>query len=241
MTKKELLFYASLFVLGILYLGFTFYPTILFKHTVEHKNYCLHIDNQDNTDEIKALIDSIDKYLKTSELYSIPRMHIALCDNHITYGLLTHISYSSFGVTQLLSDFIILSKTDLENNLITANRKKDNQRSIKTVLLHEITHIFISNYYGIKQFSINEWKKEGYCEYMAQDSSYDVQNGFDDFCQGIINKNPAYLYFKYRLYITYLMDIKKMSFIEIVDTKFDKKELEHEIREYIEKNGRLFE
>ncbi|MCD7898532.1 MAG: hypothetical protein LUH22_01250 [Bacteroides sp.] len=240
MIKKEKLFYAGLFVVGILYLGFTFYPTAIFRDTVEHKNYCLHMNTQTHIEEIKSLIDSVDNHLRTSELYSPPHMHIAFCDNHITYGLLTHISYSSFGVTQLLSNFIILSKTDLEQKTIIANKKGNNQRSIQSVLLHEITHILINNHYGMEQFSINEWKKEGYCEYMAQDSSFDIERGFEKFKRGEIDKNPSYLYFKYRLYVTYLMDIRHMSFKEIVDTPFNRKELEDEIKRHLQTHGPIY-
>lgn len=240
MNKKEKLIHCSIFIVCCLYFVFTCYPTGMFNHTLKHRNYQLHLAHPGLAEAACAVIDSVDSKLKESELYDTPAMHIALCNDHFLYSLLTHISYSSFGVTQLLSNFIILSKTDLKSNLVTANRKENNQRSIASVLLHEITHILISNRYGLQQFSINEWKKEGYCEYMAQQSSFDIEQGYEYFMQGVIEKNPSYLYFKYRLYMTYLMDVKQLSFSRIAETEFNKKELEAEIRRYIQANGVLF-
>ena len=77
---------------------------------------------------------------------------------------------------------------------------------------------------------IKTWKEEGYCEYIAEESSFGFEKGLNLFMQEKKVTGNSYDYFKYRLYVQYLIDFKKMSIDEIFEKKFNINKLEAEIR-----------
>jgi hypothetical protein len=83
------------------------------------------------------------------------------------------------------------------------------------------------------------WKIEGFCEYIANSSSFDIEKGKRIFL-GDINLERemldsklmkiTYFYFKSRLKTDFLLSYRGLTFDEFINTNFDVNELENEIR-----------
>ena len=219
------------------YITTTFYPVFLFDKKTKHDNYFIYSDNETDFGNV---VNTIDSLLQKSEIYETYDFEIALCDSYSKYAFLSNIAYDSFGIAKSFTNFIILSKTDIKNNLIIAATKANNKRKISTVLAHEITHILISKHYGLYRFIIPKWKEEGYCEYIANDSSYDTGKGIENFINQETDNTLSYDYFKYRLCITYLIDVKEKSFSQIVEEDIKVKDIENEIRDYLKSGNFIF-
>ena len=102
---------------------------------------------------------------------------------------------------------------------------------------HEVTHILIENEIGIKDNrKLETWKKEGYCEYISGESKLNLKAGIKKVYKDSNSSSPAFSYLKYRIFVTYLIDVKGHSFHSLVKTKFDLRQLEKELTDYCNKH-----
>ena len=79
------------------------------------------------------------------------------------------------------------------------------------------------------------WKEEGYCDYIAHTSTFNIQEGIKIFKNNQDNNSNKYKYFIYRLRMTYLLNVKKESLDNILNTKYDSKTLDNEIKDNLDK------
>lgn len=235
----KVLFFTSLFLFFI-YIFLSNYPALLFKEKIINENYTIYSD-VDLSDKINPILDSVNPSLLKSELYKPLEYKFAFCSSYKKYSFLSNIYYESFAITKPITDFIIITKTNIEENEVISKKGVNNVRKLTSLLVHEMTHILINDHYRFKRFKIPKWKQEGYCEYIANESSFDEEEGINNFKNNLTNNSPSYTYFKYRLYITYLMNIKELSFVQIVEKDINIDELSDEIRLYLNNNDSFFD
>jgi hypothetical protein len=60
------------------------------------------------------------------------------------------------------------------------------------------------------------WKAEGYCEFIARESSFGNTAGMEMFKKGQNDDSKSFKYFEYRKVMEYLINNQKFSFDEIV-------------------------
>lgn len=77
---------------------------------------------------------------------------------------------------------------------------------------------------------LDTWKNEGYADYIAKESSFNFLIGTYFLCNSQTPSLPSFQYFKYRLYVKYLIQDKKITFNKIINDSFNLKELESEIQ-----------
>jgi len=68
------------------------------------------------------------------------------------------------------------------------------------------------------------WKSEGYCEYVAGDSSLRFEEGAKLWKENP-NDDSQYRYFKYHLMVKYLLETERLTVDEVFQRAFDEKEL----------------
>ena len=90
------------------------------------------------------------------------------------------------------------------------------------------------------------WKLEGHSEYVVASSSFNVNEGIQLFMQTHPNPasildndimNTTYWYYICRLRVSYLIDIKGISWQDFWETTYNEETLDAEIREYISNTG----
>ena len=141
-----------------------------------------------------------------------------------------------YAVTYPIINNIFISKTDIESNLVQRNAEEDNERSLSSVIAHEVTHNLIENEIGIRaNKKLETWKKEGYCEYISGEKTLNLKAGIKKVYKNPNSSSLAFNYLKYRILVSYLLDIKGYSFHSLVETEFDFKQLETELVNYSNK------
>jgi hypothetical protein len=100
--------------------------------------------------------------------------------------------------------------------------------------MHELTHVYLTKgLQALDTFFYPTWKREGVAEVVATSSSYDVNQGLENFYAGIDDNSKQYDYFLYRLAVLYLVNEKTLSLEEIYASKdYNFNELLQEIRSY---------
>ncbi len=227
------------FVIPSAYACILLYPSLLFSHHAVYKNIRLHSNEDFGIDAIMA--KPLRKIRQSGFYPDRFRPDIYFCDSHRLYTFLAPANSGSFGVHYPLTGNIILSRTDFRKGIIVRNGESHSSRSLESVITHEMTHHLIESEFGfLKTRFMPEWKEEGFCEYVAGAGSFDVQEGLRLFAANQNDPSASYRYFKYRLYVTYLIRIKGLTFHQIVNRSIDTEELESEIREQIRSNAFSF-
>lgn len=230
---SNIMFYSAIvFLLYLIFMSFS--APLFFKNKVTYKNVAIHYS--DNMGNINNVIDKAYTLLKKSEMYSDTLNYkVFVCNSYTKYKMFNPFGSDSTGATQLLSGNIMYPMVDVNNDMAYAERKVYNKRNFSAVLAHEFNHLLSNEKYGFfkTQFLMDRWKQEGYAEYIANSTSFDTNEGLKIFMQGQENKDAGYQYFLYRLRVKYLIDVQHKTFNEIVNTKYDLKKLDEQIRKEI--------
>ena len=92
-------------------------------------------------------------------------------------------------------------------------------------------HTLIKTALGfVKYLFLATWKNEGYADFIAKETSFKFIIGMYFICNSQTPSSPSFEYFKYRLYIDYLINTKKLSFSKIANSKFNLPELDKQIQ-----------
>jgi len=212
------------------------FPQYLFAYEASHDKFKVY-SRQPADENLNRVLDSAEARLVKSSIYdeSVARK-VFLTDSHGFYSFLSHKAFRSFANSIPFLDNILVNKSDAGNDLVFMNRAVRNKRSLSGVIAHEVTHLFIRKKFGLSRamFSIPTWKNEGYCEYIAGDTTISFADGVQ-----LWKENPAddskYAYFKYHQMVKYLLDDEKISVEDLFNRDFDLKELEAKVFEKIAK------
>jgi hypothetical protein len=161
-----------------------------------------------------------------------------LCDSPLKRRLLAPRTYASFGTTYsaLLRRNTILNRTDVPANLVLRDATVRNRRLLSAVIAHERVHALIGRRYGdLACLRLPDWKKEGYCEYIAGSPSFDVEEGKRLVRQGRADPSAPYRYFRYGLMVRYLMDVEGLDIDEIVAREFSPWDLMAKVQRHVDR------
>ena len=214
------------------------FPQPLFANKIEHKEFTVYSNEEINNDII-LLLDNAMKLVKESELndpsykYDIFLSYNSLF-NKIDDKLL------GFGPSARATDNNIIVKVRVasKNDLFFPTFHKSCEGSFTYLLAHEMIHCLQTNKYGMMKFNPFKhpamWKLEGYPEYISRqtklkDKDYSLTSEIDRYIElerkatdiwVLIEEGrceaPKY-YYKGRLLIEYLMDIKHLSYDQILN------------------------
>lgn len=210
------------------YTGILVFPYLLFPYKITYKSYQVYSDAP-IPGGINKVLEETDAAIKRSELYD-PAGHyrVFISGGFLRYGFLASIHRKAYALTYPLTQNIFLSKTDLSANIVYA-RGNNNTRRASDVLAHEITHVMINKKLGFfRTIRLPSWKEEGYCDYIANSSSFNCEQGMVLMGKDQSAASNSFKYFKYRVLIHHLITSKKLRFQQIIDRKFALTELEKE-------------
>lgn len=211
---KKLLNYV-LSGLAILYGTILLFPQILFSNTLTHKNFKIYYHSEKaDIDRLTAILDESLTLLRSSDVFnSSKEQKIFLCASYGEFTFFAPRSRKSFAVNYPVTQNIFLAPSNIGNNEIKRNGSENNTRTLSGVIAHETTHSGLEDKLGLFKYKmLPTWKNEGYCDYVAQESSYDEKLGWTQICD---NKDevdvPSFTYFKYKTYVDYLLEKEKVT------------------------------
>lgn len=229
---SSLVFFISFFG----YLGLLLYPNFLFANHHQFKNFHVYSDQEIPYEIDEVLIDVLDR-IKQSELYEDKDMFsVYFCNSKWRLSLLTRNPNIGGLVNQGLSNNIFIRESEIEKNKIVSPTKGQEialveERSLSYFIAHEITHSLQTKTERFMHITTPKYIVEGYADYIGKGTSFRYEKYLTDFLQNDVTMNPTTgLYNKYHLIIAYLMDVKGLSFREIVNLKLEMESVEDELK-----------
>lgn len=219
---KKIISLLFTFLLTI-YLALFLFPQIIFTNKVYYKSYIVYSHHKLNNN-IFTILDSAENLVSKSEFYIDRPIHnrIFLCSSFLEYSLFAPTQRKAFACTNPLTNNILLSKSNVLLNKVERNGNDNNIRTLSGTIAHEVAHTLIVKKIGLlKNMQLATWKKEGYCDFIAKESSFNFTVGMQLLCSNQNTVSPSFQYFKYRLYVNYLINDKRQSFNQIINNKFD--------------------
>ena len=231
--KRTLL---ALFIVITALAAIILFPQLLFANKMNYKKFKVCSNGKISYD-IQIVLDNAMSLVEKSELYdSSYNYNIILCHNSL-YNKIDDI-FMGVGpaARSRLHNVIIKVRIDPKGNLAFATFHKECEVNLTYLLAHEMIHCLQANKYGIIKFNPFRhpefWKLEGYPEYISRkprllDKDYSLTSEIERYID-LKNKAtgiwivaedgceaPDY-YYKGRLMMEYLIDIKHLSYDQIL-------------------------
>ena len=207
------------------YLLLLYFPQPLFAYSTKHESFQVYA-REPLGPELREVLDRAEARLKRSQIYDgTSTRHVYLTNSFATYALLSHKAYWSFANNIPFVENVIINKSDLASDRVFTDRETNNTRSLSGVIAHEVTHLFIQERYGTaRSISIPIWKKEGYCEYIAGDSTITLEEGIR-LWRADPNDDTGYRFIRYHLMVRHLLENEGMSTDDLFTRSLDEKEI----------------
>ena len=225
-------------------------PQILFAQKAVYHDFAIY-SNDKMPDNYKPTIDYAIELIKTSEIYEPhQQLKIFLCEGTMYNAIDTKL----FGpaMARCVDDNILLKvRADFTKNILVGT---NNKRNLKKTIAHEAMHFYQMKKYGAMKFNpLNHppmWKLEGYPEYIAnqkelKSSDYDLKNSikklieFERTGEYLIETEPGQfdplVYYKGRVMIEYLIDIRRLTYSEILNKEFTEEKVINEMTAWYNK------
>jgi hypothetical protein len=213
------------------------FPQYLFAYEVSHRNFKVYA-RQPIDENIARVLDSADERLRKSPLYDgETKEKIFISDGFGFYFFLSTVKHKSFANTIPGVGNIRINKSDIAADTVFRDADADNQRPLSGVIAHEVTHNLIRKRFGlVNSFtSLPNWKDEGYCEYVAGETTLSFAEGVRRWRENP-NSDARYAYFKYHQMVKYLLEDEKISVEDLFQKDFDVKDLEAKVYAKINQN-----
>jgi len=216
--------------------------------------------NHNVDDNIKTILDEALLLVERSELYdSTYEYNIILCNN----SFYNKIDDKVFGIGPTARartrNVIIKVRIDAKNNLAFPTFHKACERNLTEVIAHEMTHCLQAHKYGILKFNPFKhpefWKLEGYPEYISKQKKL-LSNEYSlttDISRYLTNKSKATdiwisseeggceepdYYYRGKLMMEYLIDIKHLSYDQILKDTASENTIYQEMIKWNEVKGK---
>jgi hypothetical protein len=203
-------------VFVLLYVGLYTFPQILFPYRYSMRGVTIYT-RFPFPSETPERIAAIAKLIQRSELAVAERPErIFVCNQPWLFRLLSPTSAGAFAYSLPVTDNVFVANADLVHNVARSAAPDFNTRSFSAVAAHEITHGLIRHRVGLFR-SLPTWVVEGYCDYLAQESSFPEAKGLHLLATGQQHPSGSFQYFIYRQMVRYLIEDRHFSFQQIVD------------------------
>lgn len=234
MKKTKKIFNWVLGGISLSYILIIIFPSFLFANKLEYKSFSVHYHSNDiNTEELKLVLEKSERLLKGTELFKIGiKQDIFICNSFNEFTFFALLSRKAFAVNYPVFQNIFLSKSSISENYILRNGKENNKRTLSGVIAHETVHSLLENKLGILKYKLlPSWKNEGYCDFIANESSFNEKKGLQDICNDKVNSDiPSFKYFKYRILTQYLFKEKKISIEKFLNDDFELEEMNNDLK-----------
>ncbi len=211
----------------------TLFPEFFFEKKISYKSYTIYT-NYKIPEGYKQVIDKSESLIKKSEIYQPKhKQKIFICNNDFLFTLFAKFSRKAFAINNPMTNDIFIADADFSKNKSRSKSKNFNIRTLSGVIAHETCHSLLRNKLklGLIKYRFSSiWKIEGYCDFIAKETSHNFQKGINLLCEQKKNKeSKSFEYFKYKLYIDYLIKDKKIKINEILKQDYNIDTLDRKI------------
>ncbi|MEA5597138.1 hypothetical protein [Rivularia sp. UHCC 0363] len=205
-----------LFLFAVLYAALYTFPQVLFPYSLSVQGVTLY-SRSPLSPEAPQRIAEMMQLIQRSELAVPGRSErIFICNHPWLFRLLSPISGGAFAYSLPVTDNVFVANADLTNNVAHSAAPNFNTRSFSAVAAHEITHGLIRRRVGLLN-NLPTWIIEGYCDYVAHESSFPETEGLRLLTAGKQHPSGSFRYFVFRQMVSYLIEDRHFSFQQILE------------------------
>ena len=234
------------------------FPQRLFAKKISYKKFTVY-SNHKVDDNIKTVLDKALILVQKSELYdSTYGYNIILCNNSFYNKIDDKVLGVGRTARATLRNVIIKARIDPKDNLAFPTFHKACEKNLTELIAHEMIHCLQAHKYGILKFNPFKhpefWKLEGYPEYISKkkllSNEYSLATDIDRFLNVRSNataiwvlseeggcEEPDY-YYKGKLMMEYLIDIKHLSYDQILKDSTSENAIYQEMIKWNEGKGK---
>lgn len=228
------------------------YPQPLFANKVEYRQFNVY-SNEKIGHEIESVLDSVLSLVRKSELYdSACKVDLFLAYN--TFFNKIDDNVLGYGPAARTTDnnLVFKVRVDINKNLAYPVFPKPCEVSFTYLIGHEMVHCLQAHKYGIREFNPFKhpplWKLEGYPEYVARQKFSEPTENLQKEIERFIERKrkqtdfrfltedngcetPEY-YYKGRLMTEYLMNVRHLTYDQLLRDKRAEEEVYSEMMEW---------
>ena len=225
----------TLTVLALLYAGLQVFPQVLFAHSVTANGISIY-SRSPLPPEAAACAARAAALVQQSELAVLGRRErVFVCNSPWLFRLFNPRSHGAFAVRVSLTGNVFVADGDFQSDTARRSSPEFNTRKLSSVMAHEITHGLIRHRLGLWRGTLlPAWVDEGYCDYVARESSFPEVEGLRRLASGERDPSSSFRYFEYRQMVRYLLEVKQLSFAQAVSKAGDAGSVAQEMREWIQ-------
>lgn len=192
-------------------------PQILFAHSVTTQGITLY-SRAPLPPEAATCVARAAALVRQSELAVASRSErVFICDSPWLFSLFSPTSGRAFAFSVPLTDNVFIAAADCLRDEARSSAPRHNIRSLSSVIAHEITHGLIRHHLGLlRGVRLPGWVAEGYCDYVARESSFPETEGRRLMTAGQTDLSASFWYFRDRQMVRYLIDTKHGTFSDVV-------------------------
>ncbi|HPH45996.1 MAG TPA: hypothetical protein PLJ60_02750 [Chryseolinea sp.] len=212
------------------------FPQPLFAHAYEHEKFRVYSDTEMDK-SVQPILDNAYKLIEHSELHDSNYRYEIFFSSETIFNKIEDLQGKGAAARATAGNIVFKVTVDFKTNRAVGPISKMN---LTEILAHEMGHCLQTNRLGL--WNMNQfnhppyWKLEGYPEYISRQAKlkgkdYSLSNEIKRFIElesksknGMVEVSEEHfmpsVYYKGRLMIEYLMDVKGMTYDEILkDTR----------------------
>jgi len=245
MNKNIKSWLSSIAIVIALILAFPFWFRVGKEMVYDKEGIRIYASTEINSSEVERVAEGALSLLKKREINLHGSTNIVFYDTRNEFRWRNFfISSDALAMNWWPFPCITFAPVDMAEDKQFARKEILHQRSVSSVIAHELTHTYQAeqlNIFGYKiQTMFHKWKTEGMAEVVSESSSVPTELGLELFMKNAdtdeveaLGIRGEYFYFKSHLKADYLLNVKKMSEADFWNTDIDEEKLEAEIREAI--------
>ena len=214
---------------ALVYVALICFPQVAFAHSVTYKNFRVYTTEPLGSDSLALfpLIDEVDRRLSVSEVYDRSVVHrVFLSPSHRRFNFFAPGSRSAFAINRRVLHTVIVNESDLSANVVRSGSERNNRRALDGVLAHELTHTLLAREFGDLRLIQADatgggMKQEGYCDYVAGETSFDTERGLAMLRRGERERSASFAYFRWATAVRHLVEAEGASVERVVFGDWD--------------------
>ena len=213
---------AALSLLAGGYLVLLAEPAPLFSAVETHAGFQLRSDLP-LPPSTAAVLQRAAARLRTSPLNDPTLVHrVHLCHARWRLYLLAPSASSSLAQNHSMLNSIVVNGGDVAADRIVSPSPPHASRSLSGVIAHEAVHTLIRQRIGaLGTVRLLPWVDEGYCDYVAGESTFDIALARAMIAVGRGDSSPAFYYARARLLVEQLLDFEAWSVDDVLNREID--------------------
>lgn len=261
MTRKKKIkrvLYSAFITILVFILGLAtiiLYPQPLFANKVQHRQFKVY-SNDNIGNEIKPILDNALSLVEKSELYgSSFKVDVFLAYNTFFNKIDDKVFGRGPTAKAIDNNLVFKVRVDINKNLVYPTFHKPCEADFTYLIAHEMMHCLQAHKYGILKFNPFKhpemWKLEGYPEYVARqkfsESTANLKKEIKRFIELKRKQTDIWIsveeggclvpeyYYKGRLMTEYLMNVRNLTYDQILNDKRSEEEIYSEMIGWVNK------